>query len=623
LGASISIVPYSTFTNLDLGKLAPTKFITDLADRIIKHPKGIEENVLVGIDKFLFPIDFVVLDMPEDIKVPLILRRPFLSTAHAKIDVFKRKITLRVRDDKIVFKSDKPTSNIIKRIFALGLRERMELNLEARLMGEALILNGSLDHVYRDCIELNDLSKPLELWRNQVKELGPTIKECKVIYEPMKDIVITRNDDTEYPGLVYYTAYFPVEYDVSRSLIGYKYQGMLLDPFQFSHPKRKFTMEEIMNKFIKEGKREHEEMEAFIKEFKTTNKLLFKERNNSLSLGEPKPTRISLELADRFIQYSQGIAENILIKVDKLILPIDFVILDMQEDSRIPIILGRPFLATVREMIDVFNKITFRVGDDEEPIRRITQEDTAYQKAQEMQGPERAQRWRVCIDYRKLNDATRKDHFNLPFIDQMLARLSENEYYCFLDGFSEGCRLDYAMPPTTFQRCMTAIFHDMVEDFMEVFMDDFSVFGNSSNQYLKNLDKMLCRCEETNLVLNWEKCHFMVKEDAKLDFSEDGKKAFNKLKEKLTTAPIIISPDWSVPFELMCDASDFAVGAVLGKRIEGRWVLLLQGFNIKIKDKNEAKNLAADHLSRLENPNIGELAEEGITDEFHNNHLMI
>ncbi|GJZ64895.1 DNA-directed DNA polymerase [Tanacetum coccineum] len=85
-----------------------------------------------------------------------------------------------------------------------------------------------------------------------------------------------------------------------------------------------------------------------------------------LGLGEPKPTRMSLELADRSIQYPRGIAEDVLIKIDKFILPIDFVILDMREDSRIPIILGRPFLATARAMIDVFNKkITLRVGSEE------------------------------------------------------------------------------------------------------------------------------------------------------------------------------------------------------------------------------------------------------------------
>ncbi|GJY82162.1 reverse transcriptase domain-containing protein [Tanacetum coccineum] len=112
--------------------------------------------------------------------------------------------------------------------------------------------------------------------------------------------------------------------------------------------------------------------------------------------------------------------------------------------------------------------------------------------------------WRVCIDYRKLNDATRKDHFPLPFIDQMLENLCVNEYYCFLDGFSGFFQIPIAledqekttftcpyrtfayrrMPfglcnaPATFQRCMTAIFHDVVDDFMEVFRDDFSVFGH-------------------------------------------------------------------------------------------------------------------------------------------------
>ncbi|GKC36219.1 hypothetical protein Tco_1048603 [Tanacetum coccineum] len=80
-----------------LGELTPTKLIIELADRTIKHPKGIAENVLVGIDKFVFLVDFVVLDMPEDIEVPLILGRPFLSTAYAKIDVFKRKNYLKSR----------------------------------------------------------------------------------------------------------------------------------------------------------------------------------------------------------------------------------------------------------------------------------------------------------------------------------------------------------------------------------------------------------------------------------------------------------------------------------------------------------------------------------------------
>nr|GEU83379.1 reverse transcriptase domain-containing protein [Tanacetum cinerariifolium] len=187
--------------------------------------------------------------------------------------------------------------------------------------------------------------------------------------------------------------------------------------------------------------------------------------------------------------------------------------------------------------------------------------------------------------------------------------------------------------PGTFQRCMLDIFHDMVEKTMEVFMDNFSVFGNSFENCLSRLDKMLQRCEDTNLSLNWEKSHFMVKEGivlghkisksgievdkAKVDviaklphpttvkgirsflghvgfyrrfiqdfskisrpmthllekntpfvFSGDCIKAFQTLKKKLTEAPILIAPNWDLPFELMCDASDFAIGAVLGQRHE-------------------------------------------------------
>nr|GFB16308.1 reverse transcriptase domain-containing protein [Tanacetum cinerariifolium] len=146
--------------------------------------------------------------------------------------------------------------------------------------------------------------------------------------------------------------------------------------------------------------------------------------------------------------------------------------------------------------------------------------------------------WRVCIDYRKLNEATWKDHFPLPFMDQMLERLAGNQYYCFLNGFSGYFQIPIdpkdqekttftcpygtfayrRMPfglgnaPGTFQRCMMAIFHDMIEKTMDVFMDDFFVFGNSFQSCLSHLDQMLKRCEYTNLCLNWEKSHFMVKE---------------------------------------------------------------------------------------------------------------
>ncbi|KAM2638519.1 hypothetical protein EV1_022881 [Malus domestica] len=263
-------------------------------------------------------------------------------------------------------------------------------------------------------------------------------------------------------------------------------------------------------------------------------------------------------------------------------------------------------------------------------------------------------------------------------------------------------------------------------------MDDFSVFGDSFDSCLHNLSLILKRCVETNLVLNWEKCHFMVKQgivlghiisekgievdkskidlvrhlpsptsvrevrsflghasfyrrfikdfskvaqplcrllqkDVTFEFNEACTASFNQLKELLTTAPIIVPPDWSLPFELMCDASDYALGVVLGQRKDKRphviyyasrtlndaqlnysttekellafvfaldkfrsyligtkvivftnhaalkylltkkeakprlirWMLLLQEFDIEIRDKKGSENVVADHLSRM------------------------
>nr|GEU74786.1 hypothetical protein [Tanacetum cinerariifolium] len=132
----------------------------------------------------------------------------------------------------------------------------------------------------------------------------------------------------------------------------------------------------------------------------------------------------------------------------------------------------------------------------------------------------------------------------------------------------------------------------MCKDFMEVFMDEFFVFGNSFDSCLNNLSKRPARCEETNLVLNWEKCHFMVKEGIVLGHKIS--KAVIELKKAKDTKPRLI-----------------------------RWFLLLQEFTIKIKDKNRSENLATDHRSRLENPELEELDEDAIRDSFPDEHLMV
>ena len=241
----------------------------------------------------------------------------------------------------------------------------------------------------------------------------------------------------------------------------------------------------------------------------------------------------------------------------------------------------------------------------------------------------------------------------------MLERLVRHSHYCFLDGYSgffqipihpdDQHKTTFTCPfgtfayrrmpfglcnaPSTFQRCMTAIFSDMLEEGIEVFMDDFSVCGSSFDICLANLELVLKRCQETNLVLNWEKCHFMVEDgivlghkiskrgievdpakvsvieklppptsvtgvrsflghagfyrrfikkfseiarpltnllqkDVEFQFDVACAKAFEILKDALTNAPIVQAPDWNLPFILMCDASDFAVGVVLGQKVE-------------------------------------------------------
>ena len=186
---------------------------------------------------------------------------------------------------------------------------------------------------------------------------------------------------------------------------------------------------------------------------------------------------------------------------------------------------------------------------------------------------------------------------------------------------------------------MMAIFLDMVEKIIEVFMDDFLVLGKSFDNYLENLRHELIRCEETNLVLNWEECHFMVKEGiirghrisvreievdramietieklpppssvkgirsflghvvfykrfikdfsklakplsnllvqgALFEFDDQCMQVFLFLKVKLVSTPIVVAPDWDLPFELMCDTSDYAIGAILGQKRERKFQVI-------------------------------------------------
>ncbi|GJV28692.1 reverse transcriptase domain-containing protein [Tanacetum coccineum] len=421
--------------------------------------------------------------------------------------------------------------------------------------------------------------------------------------------------------------------------------------------------------------------------------------------------------------------KNMLVKVGKFTFLVDFVILKMKEDSKVPVILGRPFLHIADAVIQVKQKqlklgvgterMTFSIdsamkhsysNDDTcfsiDVIEEILEEDfdalldegssilysieetiheeKLFAEFNEFMAMTIEEKSEIESDeekptFKKITfntDYKIKTSLKEPPSDLELKPLPEHLEYVFLEEPSflpmiissqiseqnknkliyvlKRHKQDVAwkitnipgiylrMPfglcnaPATFQRCMLAIFHDMIEESVEVFMDDFSVFGNSFNNYLNNLDKMLQHCKDANLVLNWEKCHFMVKEgivlghkvsgaglevdkakidllekDTPFEFNDECHKAFNLLKEKLTCTPVIVSPNWNLPFELMCDASEFAFGAVLGQKYE---------FDIKIKDKKGTENDAADHLSRIENDETSD--DNEVDDNFPRETLM-
>nr|GEU86273.1 DNA-directed DNA polymerase [Tanacetum cinerariifolium] len=165
--------------------------------------------------------------------------------------------------------------------------------------------------------------------------------------------------------------------------------------------------------------------------------------------------------------------------------------------------------------------------------------------------------WRVCIDYRKLNDATRKDYFLLPFMDQMLERLAGNEFYCFLDGFSGYFQI-LIDPQDQEKTTFTCHYGTLAYRRMP-----FSL----CNAPRHNISKSEIEVDREKVDVIAKLPHPTIVKGVRSFLGHaECVDAFDTLKKNLTKAPILVMPDWNLPFELMCDASDFAIGVVLGQR---------------------------------------------------------
>ncbi|XP_062080935.1 uncharacterized protein LOC133785737 [Humulus lupulus] len=614
----------SFLEKLGIGEARPTTVTLQLADRSMAHLEGKIEDVLVQVDKFIFPADFIILDYEADKYVPIIFGRPFLDTGRTLIDVQKGELTMRVNDQQVTFN----VFNAMK--FPDEVEECSRLSVI-----ESIVAEKFHKEVFKDGMgvssleELEDLSEEEETQVTWVELKQPFTKFGRPFesldlsegnFKPPKPSIQEppKLELKHLPSHLNY-AYLGDNETLSviiSAVLGAKYECLLLDVLKKYTRAIGWTMADIKG----------------ISPSFCMHKILLEDCCNN-----------SVEQQRRLYPIMKEVVRKEIIKW--LDYGIVYPILDSSWVSPIQCV---PKKGGVMVVANENNELI--------PTRTVTG-------------------WRVYMDYRKLNKATRKDHFPLPFIDQMLDQLAGKEFYCFLDRYSGYNHISIApedqekttftcpygtfafrrMPfglcntPATFQRCM-------MEKSLVVFMDDFSVFGESFDTCLANLEKVLARCEETNL------------QNRAFEFTQECQEAFVTLKKALITAPIIVAPDWSLPFELMCDASDFAVGVVLGQRKEKvfhsiyyasktlidaqlnytttekellavvfafdkfraylvgtkvvvyidhsaikyliakkdakprliRWVLLLQEFDLEIWDRKGIENQVADHLSRLE-----------------------
>ncbi|XP_056845110.1 uncharacterized protein LOC130496748 [Raphanus sativus] len=730
LGASVSLMPLSIAKKLGFSQYKKCRISLVLADRSVKLPIGILEDLPVMIGNCEVPTDFVVLEMDEEPKDPLILGRPFLATAGAMVNVRDGKIDLHLGKGNILHfdineAMKKPT--IQSQAFYID-----EMETLADELLEELAIEDSLQHALT-------VDRENQMVENQesndfVRRLDSHKKfDEKVQFEELPQAAsATQQEDSHQDDWSELKApkveLKPLPHGVRYAFLGPNETY----PVIVSSELTELELSELLNAL----KRFRKAIGYSLDDIKGISPTLCMHR---IHLEDESMT--SIEHQRRLNPNLKDVVKKEILKL--LDAGVIYPISDSKWVSPVHVVPKKGGITVVKNE-----------KDELIPTRTITGH-------------------RMCIDYRKLNSASRKDHFPLPFIDQMLERLANHPFYCFLDGYSGFFQIPIhpndqekttftcpygtfayrRMPfglcnaPATFQRCMMSIFSDLIEDVVEVFMDDFSVYGSSFSACLSNLCRVLQRCEDTNLVLNWEKCHFMVKEgivlghkisekgievdkakievmvklpppktvkdiksflghagfyrrfirdfsmisrpmtkllckEASFSFDVECLEAFKKLKNELVSAPIVQPPDWNLPFEIMCDASDYAVGAVLGQKKDKkthviyyasrtlndaqvkysttekellaivfafekfrsylvgskvivytdhaalrhllakkdakprllRWILLLQEFDLEIKDRPGVENGVADHLSRMR-VDCGIPIDEGLPEE--------
>nr|GEV42195.1 reverse transcriptase domain-containing protein [Tanacetum cinerariifolium] len=517
LGASINLMPLSVWKKLSLPELTPTRMTLELADRSITRLKGVAKDVFVKVGKFHFPTDFVVVDFETDPRIPLILERYFLRIGRALIDVYGEEITLRVNDESVTF------------------------NLNQTMRYSSTYDDNSVNRIDVTDIACEEYVQMCWILKPIVKSFSPTLTPFGESDFLLEEIEYFLNDES-IPIGIEDSCYDP-EGDIlylEKLLNDDPSQLPPMDLKQAEETKAKSLIEEPPELELKELP-SHLEY-AFLEETDKLPVIIAKdlkddEKEALLKVLKSHKRAIAWKITDikgidpRFCTHKILTEEDYkpAVQSQRRVNPkihevIKKEVIKLLDAGMIYPISDSPWVSLVH-CVSKKGGMTVVVNKNNEliPTRLVTG-------------------WRVCIDYMKLNDATRKDHFSLPFMDQMLERLALNEFYCFLDGFS-----GYFQIPI-----------DPQDQEKTTFTCPYGTFA------YRRMPFRLCNAPDISKIAR-PMTHLLEKETPFV-FSKDCIDAFATLKKKLTEASILVVPDWNLPFELMCDASDFAIGVVLGQR---------------------------------------------------------
>ena len=383
-GASINLMPLSVVQRLNLGELTPTAITLQMADRSMAQPEGILEDVLVKVGKFIFLVDFVIMQMEEDTQVPLLLGRPFLATGAALIDVQKGELTLRVGNEAVHF-------NINRSL------EHPNVDAEScKAVGNNSLLNVELNF---DCIlqhSINEIEMNFQYLESLDWEVLPSNlfnkETVSSINENSQDEVCSQKPQTH-------------EKETSA-------EGLTLKELP-SH---------LKYEFLEPEKRKPVIISAALTEA---------EEQKLLEILRKYKEAIAWSIEDL-----KGISPSIC--MHKILLNGNEKI-SIEHQRRMNLAMKQVVRKEVLKWLNA--GFIYAISDSSwvSPVHVVPKKGgfTVIRNEKNELIPTRTViGWRVCIDYRKLNTVTRKDHFPLPFIDQMLDRLAGHPHFCFLDGYS-------------------------------------------------------------------------------------------------------------------------------------------------------------------------------------------